>query len=124
MTTKQLELFRPRKPRAPRPASASATATDWGLFVNECGIFASRIAADRWVDFTLRAKDGRLTMLGMTPGGGEWHVMCGAKADATDALETFLGVGFHKSHVKPARLSACLAKVAGRKSPYAGGDGS
>jgi hypothetical protein len=112
MSARQLELFRARKPRSARQASAGASATDWGLYVNECAIFASGIAADRWVDFTLRAKDGRLAMLWTGPGGGEWHVMCGTKADAAEALETFLGVGFHKSHVKIARLSACQAKVA------------
>jgi hypothetical protein len=90
--------------------SATATA-DWGVWVNEVGIFASRIGADRWVDFTLRAKADRLTMLWLGPGGGEWHVMCGTKADAVDAHETFLGVGFHKSHVRVAQLSACQAKV-------------
>ena len=35
-------------------------AKDWGVFVNEVGIFASGIAKDRWIDFTLRAKDSRL----------------------------------------------------------------
>jgi hypothetical protein len=112
MSARQLELFRVKKPRSPRRAPVSATATDWGLYVNECAIFASGIAADRWADFTLRAKGGRLTMLWTGPGGGEWHVMCGTKADAAEALETFLGVGFHKSHVKAARLSACVAKAA------------
>jgi hypothetical protein len=115
VTAKQLELFRPRKPRAPRAASASATADDWGLFVNECGIFASGIAKDRWLHFLAVAKGDRLTMLRVWPGGGEWHVMCGTKADAAEALETFLGVGFHKAHVKVARLSVCSAKIAERR---------
>jgi hypothetical protein len=94
---------------------ADTAPADWGLWVNECGIFASGIAKDRWLHFLSVAKDDRLTMLRGWPGGCEWHVMCGAKADAADALETFLGVGFHKAHVKVARLSACVAKVAERK---------
>lgn len=89
-------------------------AEDWGLYVNEVGIFASRIAADRWLDFTFRAREGRLTMLTTSPAGGEWHVMCGARADAAEARDLFLEVGFHKNHVKVARLSACQAKAAGR----------
>jgi hypothetical protein len=95
--------------------TAKATAPeDWGLYVNECAIFASTIAVDRWIDFTLRAKGGRLTMLSMGPGGGEWHVMCGTRDAAAEALGIFLEVGFHKSHVKVARLSACQAKATGR----------
>jgi hypothetical protein len=88
---------------------------DWGLHVNECAIFASRIAMDRWLDFTSRVAAGRLTMLWMGPGGGEWHVMCGTREAAAEALGIFLDVGFHKSHVKVARLSACQAKRARRE---------
>jgi hypothetical protein len=91
--------------------SATAAAADWGIFVNECAIFANGIAKDRWIDFTLRAKRGRLVPLRLGPGGGEWHVMCGTKEAATEAHELFLEVGFHKNTVKVARLSACQAKV-------------
>lgn len=90
---------------------ATAAATDWGVFVNECGIFASGIAKDRWIDFTLRVKEERLTMLRVWPGGGEWHVMCGARGAAVEARDLFLEVGFHRNHIRVARLSACRAKV-------------
>jgi hypothetical protein len=89
-------------------------AADWGVFVNETGIFASGIARDRWVDFTLRVQGNRLTALGLWAGGGEWHVMCGSRDDARETLDLFLEVGFHKSHVKVARLSTCQAKAAAR----------
>jgi len=89
-----------------------SAANDWGLWVNECGIFASRIAADRWTDFLLRAKEGRLAMLWSGPGGGEWHVMCGSREEAREVREVFTEAGFRKNHVKVARLSACKAKVA------------
>lgn len=92
-------------------AQDGATAADWGVWVNEVGIFASRIAVDRWLDFTLRVKDGRLTELWTGLAGSEWHVMCGTKADAVEARDLFTEVGFHKAHVKVARLSACQAKV-------------
>ena len=92
-----------------------AEAEDWGVWVNECGIFASRIGADRWVDFTMRSPS-RLTMLWLGPGGGEWHVMCGTKADATETRDLFLEVGFHRGHVKVARLSVCQAKVAASRA--------
>lgn len=91
-----------------------SAADDWGLWVNETGIFASRIAMDRWLDFLSRDKGNRAVVLWAAPCGGEWHVMCGSRDDARDALETFLGVGFHKNHVKVARRSACQAKVASR----------
>jgi hypothetical protein len=118
VNARQLELFRVKKP----PGSARTTraplasAAEWGLFVNECGIFASGIARDRWLDFTtLRAKDDRLTMLWLGPAGGEWHVMCGTREAAVEARDLFLEVGFHKGHVKVARLSACMVKVAERR---------
>lgn len=91
-------------------------ANDWGVFVNECGIFAGRIGADRWVDFTLRVKDGRLTMLWTGPGGGEWHLMCGTRESAVEARDLFIEVGFHRTHVKVARLSACQANVEKRRA--------
>lgn len=85
---------------------------DWGVWVNECGILASGIAADRWTDFTLRCTPERLTLLWLGPGGGEWHVICGTKQDATDTRDLFAEVGFHRAHLKVARLSACQKKVA------------
>jgi hypothetical protein len=96
-----------------------SAATDWGLWVNESGIFASGIARDRWIDFTLRAQGNRLTALGLWAGGGEWHVMCGSREDAREAHALFLEVGFHKAHVRVARLAACQAKVAGRRGAVA-----
>lgn len=92
------------------------TADDWGLLVNECGIFASTIAEGRWLHFLAVAKDERLTMLWTGPGGGEWHVMCGAKEAAAEAREIFLDVGFHAGHVKVARLSACQANTEKRRA--------
>jgi hypothetical protein len=97
----------------------AAAAEDWGLYVNECAIFASRIGMARWIDFTLRAGDSRLTMLSMSPGGGEWHVMCGTKQAAAEARETFTEAGFHPGHVKVARLPDCLAKARDRERRHA-----
>lgn len=87
--------------------AAPGAAGDWGLYVNECAIFATGIGADKWVEFWLRVPQGRLTMLWMGPGGGEWHVMFGTREDAAEAHQVFLEQGLHKGHVKVARLSAC-----------------
>jgi hypothetical protein len=89
-------------------------ATDWGLWVNEVGIFASGHGKGKWLNFLGRASD-RLTMLWAGPCGGEWHVMCVTKDAAAEARETFLEVGFHRAHVRAARLSACQAKVEKQK---------
>ena len=59
--------------------------------------------------------DGRLTMLSASPGGCEWHLMCGTKETASEAREIFIEAGIHMGHVKVARLSACQAKVAERE---------
>jgi hypothetical protein len=91
---------------------AVAEADDWGALVNEAGIFASGIGADRWVTFIIRCAPERLTMLWLGPGGGTWHVMSGTREAASETRNLFLEVGFHKSHVKVARLSACREKVA------------
>lgn len=96
--------------------AVASDADDWGVWVNECGIFASRIGLDRWLDFQARAKPERLIALWMGPGGGEWHLMCGSRADATEARQLFTEVGFHATHVKVARLSACRKKVAGSRA--------
>jgi hypothetical protein len=95
--------------------TAKPPANDWGLHVNECGIFASGLGKGRWLDFLSRDRDNRATLLWAAPDGGEWHVMCGIKADAAEARDLFLEVGFHKSHVRVARLSACQAKVGEQK---------
>lgn len=93
-----------------------SAADDWGLWVNETGIFASGIAEGKWLDFLGRDRAGRATLLWAAPGGGEWHVMCGTREAADEARELFLDVGFHGNHVKVARLAACQAKTAARKS--------
>lgn len=98
---------------------AKAAADDWGLWVNEIGIFASRIAMDRWLDFLGRVREERVTLLDWTPAGGEWHVMCGARNAAQEVHELFLEVGFHKAHVKVARLLACQVKTAERRQRVA-----
>jgi hypothetical protein len=86
-------------------------AGDWGVWVNECGIFASTHGAGAWLYFQGRDRRDRLTMLWLGPGGGEWHVMCGTKEAATEGREIFIEQGIHKTHVEVARLSACAAKV-------------
>jgi hypothetical protein len=100
-------------------AMTGTAAEDWGLFVNECAIFASGIAADRWAGFLLRVSGGRLTMLSMSAGGGEYHVMCGTRDAAREAREIFTGAGFHKSHVTVTRLAACQEKARRRGRPGA-----
>lgn len=90
-------------------------ADDWGVWVNECGIFASGHGEGKWLYFLGRARESRMTMLGMTPGGGEWHVMCGTKEAATEGRDIFMEQGIHRTHVKVMRLCVCLAKAARRR---------
>ncbi|HMH90005.1 MAG TPA: hypothetical protein VK586_02855 [Streptosporangiaceae bacterium] len=90
-------------------------ATDWGVWVNECGIFASTIGEGKWMYFLARARESRLTMLWAGPGGGEWHVMCGTREAAAEGREIFIEQGILKGHVEVARLSACVAKVTERR---------
>jgi hypothetical protein len=87
---------------------------DWGLLVNECRIFATGIGVDRWLDFQFRARDDRLVMLAMGPGGGEWHVMCGSREDAVEARDLFIEMGFHRGHVKVERPAVSQRKAASR----------
>jgi hypothetical protein len=95
-------------------STAKPAASDWGLWVNECGIFATGHGEGKWLHFLGRAKDDRLTMLWLGPCGGEWHVMCGTRADAAEARDLFLEVGFHNAHVKVARLSKCREQASAR----------
>lgn len=94
--------------------TAKPPADDWGLWVDETGILACGRGEAKWLYFLGRAGDGRLTVLWGGPCGGEWHVMCGSRPAAAEALDIFMEAGFHKNHVKVRRLSACQAKAAGR----------
>jgi hypothetical protein len=94
-------------------------AADWGLWVDETGILASSRGEAKWLHFLGRAGGSRLTVLWGGPCGGEWHVMCGSRPDAVEALDIFIEAGFHKNHVKVRRLSACQAKAAGRNQEIA-----
>ncbi len=94
---------------------SAAAATDWGVWVNECGILASGRGEAKWLYFLGRRLGRGLTPLWLSPNGGEWHVMCGSRPAAVEALDIFIEAGFHKNHVKVRRLAACLAKAAGRK---------
>ena len=99
-------------------STATPPADDWGVFVNECGIFASTHGEAAWLYFLTRAQESRLAMLATGPCGGEWHVMCGTKEAAAEARDIFIEQGIHGKHVKVARLSACQAKAAERVRRY------
>jgi len=105
MTAAQLEPF---EPEPPKPAP-----DDWGVLVDECAIFSAgscRIAGidkawqqGRWqLEF-----QGRVTILGLTPAGGLYHISCKNRDAALEMAEVLLELGVPKRAVAAKRLSQC-----------------
>jgi hypothetical protein len=93
--------------------NATDQADDWGILVNECGIFACRQGVDVWLDLWLRVAPERVTTFAITPGGGEHHVSAPTKDDAEFARDYLISKGVPKTFIKVQRLSA--AKVSAEK---------
>ncbi len=89
---------------------SAAAPTDWGVFVNECGIFAHRGGADWWLTYHGRQADtGRIAQLALSIAGGHYHVACDSEEDAGWLRDHMVSMGVHKSHLKVQRLSAARA---------------
>ncbi len=94
-------------------------ATDWGVFVDECGIFAvNGPAADWWAEFYIRARPGMITELVLTPAGGHHHVAAPTKDDAEFMREYMISKGVHNKHVKVQRLSVAKATADKRAKAF------
>jgi hypothetical protein len=85
------------------------TEIDWGVFVNEISIFATRQGIGWWVDFLARyERTGRMVCLAPTTSGNLWHVACDSKDDAELlALMMIEEHGLPKCAVKAKRLAHC-----------------
>lgn len=95
------------------------TPDDWGVFVDECGIFATaNHAAEWWVAQSLHIRADLLTMLAMSPCGGHFHFLTETRENAEFVHEYILSKGIHKNHVKVQRLSAAKAKAAKRTAAF------
>ncbi len=67
---------------------------DWGVRVNEAGIFATRLGMDWWVQAIAPWEaSGRAVRLGACPGRCVWFLPFGAKADAAWAREHIVSHG-------------------------------
>lgn len=87
---------------------------DWGVFVNECGIFANNGGAEWWANFFIWARPSLITELILGPAGGHHHVAAPSKDDAEFMREHMISKGIHKTFVKVQRLSAAQAIQARR----------
>jgi hypothetical protein len=114
--------------KTPRPAAAAAAgaaaehpgaAGDWGVLIDELGIFACTAGAGAWTEFWIRCHPRWLTLLAMSPSGGHWHVLGESKEDAAGIREMFLEKGIHPKHVKVARLSRCREAAERRQARQA-----
>jgi hypothetical protein len=90
-------------------------ATDWGVFVNECGVFAGGGAGSSWwAQFFIRSHPGRITTLTLSLGGGHHHVATDTKDDAEFLRDYMISKGVPKTHARVQRLSAAKAIAARR----------
>lgn len=94
-------------------------ADDWGVLVNECGIFACRNGIDVWMQLLQRTPSERITTLAMTPGGGEHHVLAPTKDDAEFMREYMISKGANKPNVKVQRLSVAKSNATKRDARVA-----
>lgn len=91
----------------------AAEATDWGVLVNECKVFATQRGGEWWLPFLLRFEGtGRMTCLEMSIAGGRWHVACDTREDAQSLKDLMTSSGVPASAVTVKRLALCKQKVA------------
>jgi hypothetical protein len=85
------------------------TAEDWGVYVNEVSINATRQGIEWWTAFSARFEGtGRMTCLTPSIAGSAWHVACDNELDAGWlAWEMVEEHGIPKRAVKVKRLSQC-----------------
>jgi hypothetical protein len=93
-------------------------ADDWGITVNECGIFACRNGMDVWMQLWERTPPERVTTFAMTPCGGEHHVLAPSKDDAEFMRDYMISKGVNKPNVKVQRLSVAKANAAKRTAAF------
>lgn len=99
----QLELFAP-----PSAAAAATPLNDWGVWVNECVVFATRHGAEWWALFSARFEPTpRMTCLMPSIAGCSWHVASDSREDAHMLAELMVENGVPRSAVKVKRLAQC-----------------
>lgn len=112
MTAAQDALFAIPKPAPPTP-------NDWGVWVNECGIFTHGPGADHWAMFWVRANPARITTLETSIGGGIHHVACDSKEDAEELCDAMIEMGMHSRFLKVQRLAAAKKTAEARRVKFA-----
>lgn len=84
----------------------------WGVLVNETGIFATRGGADWWVPFWANhSTSSNWTELGASAMGGTWHIGFPSRGDADFAWEYMISQGIHASHLKVVTLADARKSV-------------
>lgn len=101
------------------PEPAPTTSDDWGVWVNECGIFAHGPGSDCWAMFWVRANPDRITCLETSIGGGIHHVACASKEDAEELRDSMTEMGIHPKFVKVQRLTAAKKTAEARRVKFA-----
>lgn len=92
----------------------------WGVFVNEVGIFANRGGSDWWVLFCARFQHtDRITTLELLPvAGGQFFVAYDDKGDAELGRASMVEQGIHASYLKVTTLAAARKTVRTRHGKW------
>lgn len=94
------------------------TDEQWGVLVNETGIFASGGGCDWWMqlwaNFSTRS---HWTELGASAMGGTWHIGFPSREDADFAREHMIGNGIHASHLKVVTLASARKTIGRKQAP-------
>lgn len=91
-------------------------SVEWGVRVNEVGIFSNRLGADWWVTaLTPWVLNGRALCLGLCPAGGVWYLPGGAKDDAEFMRDHIISHGVHRNEVKVTTRTRAEAELKSRQ---------
>lgn len=97
----------------------------WGVFVNEVGIFANRGGSDWWVMFCTRYRHtDRITTLELLPvAGGQFFVAYDNKGDAEFGRDSMVEQGIRPGFLKVTTLAAARKAIRTRHAKWDGHEG-
>lgn len=88
-------------------------ATEWGVRVNEVGIFANRHGVDWWLVQIARWGDRALS-LGQCLAGGIWFLPGGERDDAEFMRDHMISHGIHRNCLKVTTRAKAEAELESR----------
>lgn len=99
------------------PDTATDGRGDWGVWINECAVFANQRSAEWWALFHYRQHE-RITVLEESIAGGHCHVACASKEDSEWLREHMVSNGVPQVACKVQRLKDALVVAEKRRAKF------